>query len=31
MSNGVMAGFALESLKVKLIDGSFHAVDSVMH
>jgi elongation factor G len=28
MSNGVMAGFALESLKVKLIDGSFHAVDS---
>jgi len=28
MSNGVMAGFALESLKVKLLDGSFHAVDS---
>jgi elongation factor G len=28
MSNGVMAGYALESLKVKLIDGSFHAVDS---
>jgi len=28
MANGVMAGFALESLKVKLIDGSFHAVDS---
>jgi len=28
MSNGVMAGFALESMKVKLIDGSFHAVDS---
>ena len=28
MSNGVLAGFALESLKVKLIDGSFHAVDS---
>jgi elongation factor G len=27
-SNGVMAGFALESMKVKLIDGSFHAVDS---
>ena len=28
MSNGVMAGFALESMKVRLIDGSFHAVDS---
>jgi len=28
MSNGVMAGYALESMKVKLIDGSFHAVDS---
>jgi len=28
MLNGVMAGFALESLKVKLLDGSFHAVDS---
>ncbi len=28
MSNGVLAGFALESMKVKLIDGSFHAVDS---
>ncbi len=28
MSNGVMAGFALESMKIKLIDGSFHAVDS---
>ena len=28
MSNGVLAGFALESLKVKLLDGSFHAVDS---
>ncbi len=28
MSNGVMAGFALESMKVTLIDGSFHAVDS---
>jgi len=28
MANGVMAGFALESMKVKLIDGSFHAVDS---
>jgi elongation factor G len=28
MSNGVLAGYALESMKVKLIDGSFHAVDS---
>ncbi len=28
MSNGVLAGFALESLKVRLFDGSFHAVDS---
>jgi len=28
MSNGVLAGFALESMKVTLIDGSFHAVDS---
>jgi len=28
MANGVLAGYALESLKVKLIDGSFHAVDS---
>jgi elongation factor G len=28
MSNGVLAGYALESLKVKLIDGSFHPVDS---
>lgn len=28
MANGVLAGYALESMKVKLIDGSFHAVDS---
>jgi elongation factor G len=28
MNNGVLAGYALESMKVKLIDGSFHAVDS---
>ncbi|MEI6061025.1 MAG: elongation factor G [Bacteroidota bacterium] len=28
MANGVLAGFALESMKVRLIDGSFHAVDS---
>ncbi len=28
MTNGVLAGYAVESLKVKLIDGSFHAVDS---
>ncbi len=28
MVNGVLAGFALESLKVKLMDGSFHTVDS---
>ncbi|MCK9617368.1 MAG: elongation factor G [Lentimicrobiaceae bacterium] len=28
MLNGVLAGYALDSLKVKLIDGSFHAVDS---
>jgi elongation factor G len=28
MLNGVMAGFALEDLKVTLLDGSFHAVDS---
>jgi elongation factor G len=28
MVNGVMAGFALESLKVTVTDGSFHAVDS---
>ncbi len=28
MSNGVLAGFAVDSLKVRLLDGSFHAVDS---
>ena len=28
MVNGVLAGFALESMKVRLLDGSFHSVDS---
>ena len=28
MQNGVLAGFSLESLKVKLLDGSYHSVDS---
>jgi len=28
MKNGVLAGYAIESLKVRLFDGSFHAVDS---
>lgn len=28
MLNGVLAGFPVESLKVRLFDGSFHAVDS---
>ncbi len=28
MQNGVLAGYALESMKVRLIDGSFHPVDS---
>jgi elongation factor G len=28
MKNGVMAGFPVEALKVELVDGSFHAVDS---
>ena len=28
MKNGVMAGYPVESLKVELVDGSFHAVDS---
>jgi len=28
MANGVLAGYALESLKIKVIDGSFHPVDS---
>jgi len=28
MRNGVLAGFEVDSLKVTLLDGSFHAVDS---
>lgn len=28
MANGVLAGYTVDSLKVRLIDGSFHAVDS---
>ncbi len=28
MSNGVLAGFPMNSMKVTLLDGSFHAVDS---
>jgi len=28
MNNGVLAGFAVDSLKVTLLDGSYHAVDS---
>ena len=28
MSNGVLAGFNVDQLKVTLLDGSFHAVDS---
>jgi elongation factor G len=28
MNNGVLAGFKMDTLKVSLIDGSFHAVDS---
>lgn len=28
MANGVLAGYPLSSMKVRLIDGSFHAVDS---
>jgi elongation factor G len=28
MINGVLAGYPMDSLKVRLIDGSFHAVDS---
>jgi len=28
MVNGVLAGFPVDSIKVRLIDGSFHAVDS---
>lgn len=28
MSNGVLAGFPVDSVKVRIIDGSFHPVDS---
>ncbi len=28
MSNGVLAGFPVESMKVELLDGSYHPVDS---
>jgi elongation factor G len=28
MKNGVLAGFPIDAMKVELIDGSFHAVDS---
>lgn len=28
MQNGVLAGFTVENMKVRLFDGSFHAVDS---
>ena len=28
MNNGVLAGYQVENLKVRLFDGSFHAVDS---
>ncbi len=28
MKNGVLAGFPIEAMKVELLDGSFHAVDS---
>ena len=28
MQNGVLAGFQVDSMKVRLFDGSFHAVDS---
>jgi elongation factor G len=28
MANGVLAGYTVDSLKVRLVDGSFHAVDS---
>ena len=28
MSNGVLAGYPVDSLKVRLYDGSYHAVDS---
>ena len=28
MKNGVLAGYPIDTLKVELLDGSFHAVDS---
>lgn len=28
MQNGVLAGFAVENMKIRLIDGSYHPVDS---
>lgn len=28
MKNGVLAGYPVEAMKVELLDGSFHAVDS---
>ena len=28
MQNGILAGFSLESLKIRLLDGSYHNVDS---
>jgi len=28
MSNGVLAGFPVENMKIRVFDGSFHAVDS---
>jgi elongation factor G len=28
MKNGILAGFPVEAMKVELLDGSFHAVDS---
>jgi elongation factor G len=28
LTNGTLAGFPVDSLKVKLIDGSYHSVDS---
>jgi elongation factor G len=28
MKNGVLAGYPIEAMKVELLDGSFHAVDS---
>src|SRR5690606_1891139 len=28
MANGVLAGYPISELKVRLVDGSFHAVDS---